>query len=90
MRLFRITSLPAAAALVAASATAATAALPAPAPVCVTADNYTHTTAGRAHQSGGYAYANGSNDALGLWNTFTVTALRQTGPGYWVRADGGC
>jgi poly(3-hydroxybutyrate) depolymerase len=63
---------------------------PTPTPVCVTADNYTHTTAGRAHQSGGYAYANGSNDALGLWNTFTVRTLRQTGPGYWVRVDGGC
>lgn len=29
--------------------------------------NYAHTTAGRAHQSGGYTYANGSNDAIRLW-----------------------
>ncbi|MEV0399632.1 PHB depolymerase family esterase [Actinoallomurus sp. NPDC050550] len=63
---------------------------PSPAPLCVTADNYTHTTAGRAHQSGGYAYANGSGDPLGLWNTFTVRTLRQTGPGYWARTDGSC
>ncbi|MFC7387099.1 extracellular catalytic domain type 1 short-chain-length polyhydroxyalkanoate depolymerase [Sphaerisporangium rhizosphaerae] len=57
---------------------------------CVRASNYAHTSAGRAHQSGGYTYANGSNDAMGLWNTFTVHALRQTGPNYWVLADGQC
>ncbi|MCK2218629.1 PHB depolymerase family esterase [Actinomadura sp. ATCC 31491] len=57
---------------------------------CVYASNYAHTTAGRAHQSGGYTYANGSNDAMGLWNTFTSHTLKQTGPGYWVLADGQC
>jgi poly(hydroxyalkanoate) depolymerase family esterase len=57
---------------------------------CVTANNYAHTTAGRAHQSGGYTYANGSNDAMGLWNTFTIHTLKQTGPNYWVLADGQC
>ncbi|MEU8268491.1 hypothetical protein AB0B89_15135 [Sphaerisporangium sp. NPDC049002] len=41
-------------------------------PVCVTAGNYAHTAAGRAHQSGGSTYANGSNDPTGLWNTFTT------------------
>jgi len=57
---------------------------------CVGASNYAHTQAGRAHQSAGQTYANGSNQAMGLWNTFTVHALRETSPGYWVLADGEC
>jgi poly(3-hydroxybutyrate) depolymerase len=52
--------------------------------VCFTASNYAHTTAGRAHQSGGYALANGSNQNMGLWNTFVVTTLKQTGPNYYL------
>ncbi|WP_084516907.1 extracellular catalytic domain type 1 short-chain-length polyhydroxyalkanoate depolymerase [Microtetraspora niveoalba] len=63
---------------------------PTPGTVCVTASNYAHTTAGRAHQSGGYTYANGSNDAMGLWNVFVTHTLRQTGPNHWVLADGQC
>ncbi|MFF4650802.1 PHB depolymerase family esterase [Streptomyces sp. NPDC001380] len=59
-------------------------------PTCFTASNYAQTTAGRAHQSGGYTYANGSNQAMGLWNTFTVHTLEQTSPGYYVIADSGC
>ena len=51
---------------------------------CYTASNYAHTTAGRAHQSGGYAYANGSNQNMGLWNVFVVTTLKQTGPNDYV------
>ena len=51
---------------------------------CYTASNYAHTTAGRAHQSGGYTYANGSNQNMGLWNTFTTTTLKQTGTNYYV------
>lgn len=51
---------------------------------CVTASNYAHVQAGRAYHSLGYAYANGSNQRMGLYNTFYTTALRQTGPGYWV------
>ncbi|MDG9677584.1 PHB depolymerase family esterase [Micromonospora sp. DH14] len=51
---------------------------------CVTASNYAHVTAGRAYQSGGYAYANGSNERMGLYNTFYTTALKQTAPNYWV------
>ncbi|MEV7326834.1 PHB depolymerase family esterase [Micromonospora sp. NPDC093244] len=51
---------------------------------CVTASNYAHVTAGRAYQSGGYAYANGSNQRMGLYNTFYTSALKQTGPNYWV------
>ncbi|MFF5209615.1 alpha/beta hydrolase family esterase [Streptosporangium sp. NPDC000396] len=57
---------------------------------CVSASNYAHTTAGRAHQSGGYAYANGSGDALGLWTTFITHTLKQTGSNHWVLADGQC
>ncbi|MBX3619678.1 MAG: hypothetical protein KF891_06795 [Rhizobacter sp.] len=52
--------------------------------VCFTASNYAHTTAGRAHQSGGYALANGSNQNMGLWNVFVTTTLKQTGPNYYV------
>ena len=52
--------------------------------VCLTASNYAHTTAGRAHQSGGYTYANGSNQNMGLWNVFVTTTLKQTGPNYYV------
>ncbi|WFE52550.1 PHB depolymerase family esterase [Micromonospora sp. WMMD1155] len=51
---------------------------------CVTASNYAHVAAGRAYQSGGYAYANGSNQRMGLYNTFYTSALKQTGPNYWV------
>jgi feruloyl esterase len=54
-----------------------------PEPTCVTDDNYAHVAAGRAHQSGGYAYATGSGDPMGLWNTWQVTSLLQTGPDRW-------
>ena len=54
------------------------------APVCVTASNYAHVAAGRAYQSGGYAYALGSNQRMGLYNTFYTSTLKQTGPDYWV------
>ncbi|WP_329089448.1 extracellular catalytic domain type 1 short-chain-length polyhydroxyalkanoate depolymerase [Streptosporangium sp. NBC_01469] len=57
---------------------------------CVRASNYAHTTAGRAYQSGGYTYANGSNNAMGLWNTMVTHGLRQTGPNHWVLADSQC
>ena len=52
--------------------------------VCFTASNYAHTTAGRAHQSLGQTYANGSNQAMGLWNVFVTTTLKQTGPNFYV------
>ncbi|PWU45510.1 feruloyl esterase [Micromonospora sp. S4605] len=51
---------------------------------CVTASNYAHVSAGRAYHSGGYAYANGSNQRMGLYNTFYTTTLKQTGPNHWV------
>ncbi len=49
-----------------------------------TASNYAHVTAGRAHNSGGYALANGSNQNMGLNNTFYTTTLAQTAAGYYV------
>ena len=51
---------------------------------CTTASNYAHTTAGRAYASFGYTYANGSNQYMGLWNIYTTTTLKQTGPNYYV------
>jgi len=56
----------------------------APPATCYTASNYAHTTAGRATQSGGYTYANGSGQNMGLWNTFTTTTLKMTGTNYYV------
>lgn len=57
---------------------------PPPSGECVTASNYAHTQDGRAYQRFGYTYANGSNQNMGLWNTFITTTLKQTGPNYWV------
>jgi poly(3-hydroxybutyrate) depolymerase len=56
-----------------------------PVPECVSASNYAHTVAGRAYANLGQTYALGSNQALGLWNTFTTSSIRQTSPGYWVK-----
>lgn len=52
--------------------------------VCYTGSNYSHVQAGRAHDSGGYALANGSNQNMGLDNTFYTTTLKQTGTNYYV------
>ena len=49
-----------------------------------TASNYAHVTAGRAHNSGGYALANGSNQNMGLNNTFYTSTLAQTSSGYYI------
>ena len=57
---------------------------------CFTDNNYNQVAAGRAHQSGGYAYADGSNQAMGLWNVFVVHTLKQTGTDSYVIADGTC
>jgi len=51
---------------------------------CFAASNYAHTTAGRATTSGGYTYAKGSHQNMGLWNVFVTTTLKQTGPNYYV------
>ncbi len=61
---------------------------PSPSGACFTASNYAHTVAGRAPQSLGQTYANGSNQAMGLWNVAVIHTLRQTGPNYYVLADG--
>ena len=53
-----------------------------------TASNYTHVQAGRAHASGGYALANGSNQNMGLYNTFYTSTLAQTATDYYI--IGGC
>ena len=55
-----------------------------PVATCYTASNYTHTVAGRAYAYLGYAYANGSNQNMGLWNTFTVKTLKQTTANYYT------
>lgn len=49
-----------------------------------TASNYAHVLAGRAHDSFGTAYANGSNQNMGLDNVFYSTTLAQTAAGYYV------
>ena len=57
---------------------------PPPVATCYTSSNYAHTTAGRAHASYGYTYANGSNQNMGLWNVYTTTTLKKTGTNYYV------
>jgi hypothetical protein len=51
---------------------------------CFTSSNYAHTQAGRAYTRFGYAYANGSNQNMGLWNIYTVTTLKRTGSNHYV------
>nr|WP_285557501.1 PHB depolymerase family esterase [Streptomyces hygroscopicus] len=60
------------------------------APQCYTDNNYNQVQAGRAHQSGGYTYADGSNQAMGLYNVAITHTLKETSPGYFVLADSGC
>jgi poly(3-hydroxybutyrate) depolymerase len=50
----------------------------------VNATNYAHVQAGRAHDSGGIAYANGSNQSMGLDNVFYTNTLAQTAAGYYI------
>ena len=57
---------------------------------CFTASNYAQTVAGRAYQSGGYTYADGSNQNMGLWNVLVTHTLKETSAGYYVIADSGC
>ncbi len=54
--------------------------------VCTTttSSNYTHVQSGRAHDSGGYALANGSNQNMGLDNVFYTNTLAQTSSGYYI------
>lgn len=55
---------------------------------CWTSSTYAHTQAARAYQQGGYAYAVGSGDALGLWNTFTTVSLEQVAADRYERVAG--
>ncbi|MFE7527126.1 PHB depolymerase family esterase [Kitasatospora sp. NPDC057542] len=57
---------------------------------CFTASNYDQVLDGRATRAGGLTYALGSGQSMGLWNTFVIHTLKQTGPGYYVLADGQC
>lgn len=57
---------------------------------CFTANNYQQVAAGRAHHSGGYTYADGSDQNMGLYNVFVTHTLKQTGPDHYVIADGDC
>ncbi|MWA05999.1 PHB depolymerase family esterase [Actinomadura sp. LD22] len=59
-------------------------------PQCFTATNYAQVTAGRAHTSGGYTYANGSNQNMGLYNVFVTHTLKETSENYYVISDSGC
>ncbi|GGU93240.1 feruloyl esterase [Actinomadura cremea] len=59
-------------------------------PRCHTASNYAHVMAGRAHTGGGYVYANGSNQNMGMFNVFVTRTLKETSPGHFVIADPGC
>ncbi|MFD1657559.1 PHB depolymerase family esterase [Streptomyces caeni] len=57
---------------------------------CYTANNYQQVADGRAHTSGGYTYADGSNQNMGLYNLFVTHTLKETSPGYYVISDSGC
>ncbi|KFU76657.1 Lipase (class 2) [Amycolatopsis lurida] len=51
---------------------------------CFSSSNHGHVVAGRAHNSYGYALANGSNQNLGLNSLYVSTKLRQTGTNHYV------
>ena len=59
-------------------------------PSCYTANNYAQTIAGRAYTSLGYVYADGSNQNMGLDNTYSTNTLEETSPGYYVIANSSC
>ncbi|MGW1962624.1 extracellular catalytic domain type 1 short-chain-length polyhydroxyalkanoate depolymerase [Streptomyces sp. NPDC001935] len=57
---------------------------------CWTSSNYAHVQAGRAVTSGGYTYAKGSQQNMGLYNTFVTHTLKESPVGTYTIADGGC
>ncbi|MFI0809092.1 extracellular catalytic domain type 1 short-chain-length polyhydroxyalkanoate depolymerase [Streptomyces echinatus] len=57
---------------------------------CWTASNYVHVQEGRATTSGGYTYAGGSGQNMGLYNTFVTHTLKESPTGYFTLADAGC
>ncbi|WP_368409364.1 extracellular catalytic domain type 1 short-chain-length polyhydroxyalkanoate depolymerase [Halorussus gelatinilyticus] len=54
---------------------------------CGTDDNYAHVQAGRAYTDGSYAYAEGSDEQMGLYNTYATTTLKETSAGYFEIVD---
>ncbi|MBT2900767.1 PHB depolymerase family esterase [Streptomyces sp. McG3] len=58
--------------------------------VCWTASNYEHVRAARATTTGGYVYAKGSGQHLGLYNTFVTHTLKESPAGHYVLADSTC
>ncbi|MCY0951398.1 hypothetical protein [Streptomyces sp. H27-S2] len=60
------------------------------APKCWTANNYQQVQAGRATTDGSHAYAKGSKQNMGLYNTFVTHTLKESPAGYYVIADGTC
>ncbi|WP_326654382.1 MULTISPECIES: PHB depolymerase family esterase [unclassified Streptomyces] len=58
--------------------------------VCWTADNYHQVQAGRATSDGSYAYAKGSQQNMGLYNTFVTHTLKESPVGHFVVADANC
>nr|WSX53491.1 PHB depolymerase family esterase [Streptomyces sp. NBC_00974] len=59
--------------------------------VCWTgANNYQQVQAGRATTDGGYVYAKGSHQNMGLYNVFVTHTLKEVPVGYFVIADAGC
>ena len=57
---------------------------------CWTASNCAQVQAGRATTSGGFTYAKGSQQNMGLYNTFVTHTLKESPPGYFTLADTGC
>lgn len=63
---------------------------PAPPAACWTASNYEHVRTGRATTTGGYVYAKGSGQNLGLYNTFVTHTLKESPAGHYTIATGSC
>jgi len=63
---------------------------PTPPAACWTASNYEHVRAGRATTTGGYVYAKGSGQNLGLYNTFVTHTLKESPAGHYTIATGSC
>ncbi|TQK50948.1 poly(hydroxyalkanoate) depolymerase family esterase [Streptomyces sp. SLBN-118] len=57
---------------------------------CWTTDNYRQVQAGRATTDGSQAYAKGSQQNMGLYNTFVTHTLKESPVGHYVVADGNC
>ncbi|MFG3497317.1 PHB depolymerase family esterase [Streptomyces sp. NPDC047928] len=58
--------------------------------VCWGGSNYQHVRDGRATTSGGYTYAKGSQQNMGLYNTFVTHTLKESPAGFYTIADTSC